>query len=100
MMMKNHDEPMGMSCNPNWSYSRPSLQDGDYWWLRTGKTNALLSLIELQQPDIDKTYLYVKDPFESKYKLLIKRREKVGIKKLKYPKAFIDYSQAMMFMKI
>ena len=38
-------------------------------------------------------YLHVKDPFESKYQLLINKREKIGIKKLKNPKAFIDYSQ-------
>ena len=32
---------------------------------------------------------------ESKYPLFINGREKVGIKKLKNPKAFIDYSQAI-----
>ena len=32
-------------------------------------------------------------PFESKYQLLINGREKVKIKNLKNPKAFIDYSQ-------
>ena len=42
---------------------------------------------------MDKIYLYVKDPFESKYQLLINRREKVGIENLKNPKEFIDYSQ-------
>ena len=35
-----------------------------------------------QRPDIDEMYLYVKDPFELKYQLLINGREKVGIKKL------------------
>ena len=33
--------------------------------------------------------------FQSKYQLLINQREKVGIKKLKNPKAFIDYSQTI-----
>ena len=33
---------------------------------RSGKTNAILNLIE-NQPDIDKTYLYAKDPYEAKY---------------------------------
>ena len=42
------------------------------------KTNVLYNLIKYQQPDIDKIYLYVKDPLESKYQLLINRREKVG----------------------
>ena len=36
-----------------------------------GKTNALLNLIN-HQPDIDKIYLYAKDPYEAKYQLLIK----------------------------
>ena len=41
-------------------------------------------------PDIDIIYLYVKDPFESKYQLLINEREKIGIKKTKNLKASID----------
>ena len=32
----------------------------------SGKTNLSLNLIE-NQPDIDKIYLYAKDPYESKY---------------------------------
>ena len=48
-----------------------------------------------QRPDIDKIYLYVKNPFESKYQLLIKGKEKLGIKNLKNPKEFIDYSQTI-----
>ena len=55
----------------------------------------LLNLIKHQRPDIDKNYLYVKDPFESKYQLLINGKEKVGIENLKSPKAFIDYSQTI-----
>ena len=42
----------------------------------SGKTNALLSLINNQQ-DIDKMYLYVKDPYKTKYEYLINKREKV-----------------------
>ena len=38
-------------------------------------------------------YLDNKDPFESKYPLLINGRKKVGITKLKNPKAFIAYLQ-------
>ena len=34
--------------------------------LGSGKTNALLNLTE-SQPDIDKIYLYAKDPYEKKY---------------------------------
>ena len=32
----------------------------------SGKANILLNLIE-NQPDIDKIYLYAKDPYEAKY---------------------------------
>ena len=46
-----------------------------------------------QRLAIDKIYLYVKDPFESKHQLLINERENVGIKKLKNSKTFIDYLQ-------
>ena len=43
----------------------------------------LLNLIKHQRQDVDKIYLYIKDPFETKYQLLIKGREKVEIKNLK-----------------
>ena len=36
------------------------------------KTNGLLNLIR-NQPDIDKIYLYTKDPYEAKYQFLIKK---------------------------
>ena len=55
----------------------------------------LLNLIEHQRGDIDKIYLYVKDPFESLYQLLINGTEKLGIEKLKNPKVFIDNSEAI-----
>ena len=44
----------------------------------SGKTNALLNLIN-NQPDIDKIYLYAKDPYEEKYQYLINKREKIGL---------------------
>ena len=40
----------------------------------SGKTNALLNVIN-NQPDIDKMYLYAKDPYEKKYQFLISKRE-------------------------
>ena len=43
------------------------------------------------------TFIYVKDPFESKYQLRINGRQKVAINheiKLN-PKSFIDYSQTI-----
>ena len=36
------------------------------------KANALLNLIN-NQPDIDKIYLYAKDPYEAKYQYLKKK---------------------------
>ena len=47
----------------------------------SGKTNALLNLIN-NQPDIDKIYLYAKDPYKAKYQYLINKREKVGLNHL------------------
>ena len=43
----------------------------------SGKTNASLNLTN-NQLDIDKVYLYAKDPYEVKYQYLIKKREKAG----------------------
>ena len=42
----------------------------------SGKTNVLLNLID-NQPDVDKIYLYAKDPYQAKYQYLMKKREKV-----------------------
>ena len=60
----------------------------------SGNTNALLNLIN-NQPDIDKIYLYAKDPYEKKYQYLINKREKVGLNHLNDPKAFMEYSNDM-----
>ena len=53
------------------------------------KTNALLNLIN-NQLDIDKIYLYAKDPYEEKYQFLISKRESTGLKHWNGPKAFIE----------
>ena len=45
------------------------------------KTNSLFNLIS-QQPDIDKIYLYAKDPYEAKYQFLINKRESAFSKNL------------------
>ena len=50
----------------------------------------LLNLIENQQ-DIDKIYLYAKDPYEAKYQYLINKRKSVGINYFSNPKDFIKY---------
>ena len=59
-----------------------------------GKTNALLNLIN-NQLDIDKIYLYAKDPYETKYQYLINKREKVGLNHFNDPKAFMEFSNDM-----
>ena len=56
-----------------------------------GKTNSLFNLIN-HQPDIDKIYLYAKDPYEGKYQFLINKQESTGIKHFNVSKAFIKYS--------
>ena len=60
----------------------------------SGKTNALLNSIN-NQPDIDKIYLYAKDPYEQKYQYLINKRENVGLNHFNDPKACIEYSNDM-----
>ena len=57
----------------------------------SGKTNELLNLIN-SQPDIDKLYLYAKDPYETKYQFLINKK---GLKHFNDPKAFVDFSNDM-----
>ena len=56
----------------------------------TGKTNALLNLIN-NQPDIDKIYLYAKDQYEPKYQHLINKRKNVGLDHFNDAKAFMEY---------
>ena len=58
------------------------------------KKNALLNLVS-NQPDIDKIYLYAKDPYKAKYQYLINKREKVGLNHYDDLKAFIEYSNYM-----
>ena len=53
--------------NPNW----PQVPDRPYRILiigrsESGKTNSLFNLIS-HQSDIDKIYLYTKDPYEQKH---------------------------------
>ena len=60
----------------------------------SGEMNALLNLIN-KQPDIDKIYVYTKDPQEAKYQFLINKTESIGSKSFNDPKAFIEYSNDM-----
>ena len=47
------------------------------------------------EPDTDKIYLHVKDPYEAKHQLLINKRESAGLKNLNDSKSFIEYSNDM-----
>ena len=47
------------------------------------------------EPDISNIYLCAKDPYEAKYKFLIKKREDVRTKHFNDSKAFIEYSNDM-----
>ena len=47
---------------------------------------------------MEKNYLYVKNPFKSKYKLLINGRERVGTKNSRNPKSLRDYSQTIDYV--
>ena len=81
--------------NLNWPY----IPDHPYRILiiggsGVGKTNILLNLIS-NQPDIDKIYLYAKDPYNAKYQYLINKGEKVGLDHFKDPKAFMEYARCL-----
>ena len=81
--------------NPNW----PQIPDNPYRMLiiggsGSGKTDSLFNLI-INQPDIDKFYLYTKYPYEAKYQFLIKKRERTGFKHFNDSKAFNEYPNDM-----
>ena len=61
---------------------------------RSGKTNALLNLIN-EQGNIDKIYLYLRDLSEPKYEYLIKNCKNVGIKRLNDSNEFIECSNTI-----
>ena len=60
--------------NPNW----PQISNHPFRILiigesRSGKTNLLFNLLS-HTLDIDEIYFHAKDPYESKFKLLIKKK--------------------------
>ena len=81
--------------NPKWPY----IPDHPYGILiigrsGSGETNELLNLIN-NQPDIDKIYLYAKDPCEAKYQYLIYKRKKGGLDHFSDLKTFMECSDDM-----
>ena len=80
--------------NLKWSY----IQDHPYRILTiggsgSGITKALLNLNN--QPNLDKIYLYAKDPCEVKYQFLVNKRESTGLEHFHDPEVFIVYSNNM-----
>ena len=72
-----------MGKNKITSPNCPKILDHSYRILIIGgsgkeKINALLNLIS-HQPDIDKIYLYTKDPYDTKCQLLINKHEGVHL---------------------
>ena len=71
-MKKNYDQSVEINHNPNWPYipdipHKILTNDG----LGSTKTNLLMNLIKHQQPDIDKIYLYLKDPLNQSINCLL-----------------------------
>ena len=66
----------------------------------SGKTNALFNLIN-KQADVDKIYLYAKDPYEAKYHYLINKLEEVDLKHYDDLKLLLNTQMiCKMFVKI
>ena len=63
------------------------MQSVDLIEIRKNK-NSLFNRIS-QQPDIDKIYLYARDPYEGKHQLLFNKRESTGLKHFNDSKAII-----------
>ena len=81
--------------NPNWPQilnhpNRLLITEGSGSW----KTNLLFKLIN-QQLDIDKSYLFTKDPLEAIHQFLINKLESTGLKHSDDSKAFIEFSHDM-----
>ena len=84
--------------NPNWS----QIRDHPYRLLiigvsGSGKMSPLFILRTLQ-PDIDEIYLYVKDPYETKYQFLTNKRKFTGLEYFNDSKAFIEYWNDMNYI--
>ena len=60
----------------------------------SGKTNSIFNLVN-QQTDIDKIFVFAKDPYKAKYQLLINKQECTSLKHFSDSKAFIEYSNDM-----
>ena len=71
-MIRNYDQPVEINHNPNWLH----IPHYPYRILIIGGsgsaiTNFLLNLIKKEPPDIDKIYLYVKNPLNQSINCLL-----------------------------
>ena len=94
--MQNYDQSVEINHNWNWIYIHYHI----YRILiivvsGSRETNVLLNLIKDQRFDIGIIYLYVRDPSESMFQLLINGRENIDIGTIKNPREFIQYSETI-----
>ena len=75
-------------------YSGSSIKNTNNKSLWIWKSKYILEFNK-KSTDIDRTYLFAKDPYEAKYQFLINKRESTGLKRFGDPKAFIEYSNDM-----
>ena len=80
--------------NKRLSIIQYSIINTNNWRLWSRKSNSLCNLIN-PQLDIDKTHLYAKRPYETKYQVLIYKREITGLKHFNNSKPFIKFSNDM-----
>ena len=55
----------------------------------------MLNLVN-HEPDVDKIYLYAKDPYKAKYQLLINKKESINTKYLNDSKALLNTQRIWM----
>ena len=94
--MQNYDQSVEINHNWNWIYIHYHI----YRILiivvsGSRETNVSLNLIKDQRFDIGIIYLYVRDPSESMFQLLINGRENIDIGTIKNPREFIQYSETI-----
>ena len=75
-------------------YSGSSIKNTNNKSLWIWKSKCILEFNK-QSTDIDRIYLFAKNPYEAKYQFLINKRESTGLKRFGDPKAFIEYSNDM-----
>ena len=97
-MIKNYDQSVEINHNPNLHY----ISDHPYKTLiirgsGSGKTKVLLNLIRHQRPDLTK-FIYLSKTHLNQGINCLLTEKKLGVKKLKNPKAFIDYSQTIDYV--